>query len=223
MATRPRARRMSPKQRREQILDSAVDLIIHRGPSHCSLENVAEHAGISKPLIYKYFTKREELLKAILEREYEYLGARGLAQVPADTPPERLVRAANERALTYLYERGPILRILGSDRSIANLVEKRVGAERRTIVSYFTERMHRAAQIPEDVAAICSIMTVNAPILAASQLQKQNIPAARAAEVWSEFVLAGWRALAAKFAESPQGRTNTNNSSAARTRKATDE
>lgn len=222
MTNRPRARRMSPKQRREQILDSAVDLIINRGPSHCSLENVAEHAGISKPLIYKYFAKREELLKAILEREYEYLGAQGLAQVPAETPAERVVVAANIRALRYLYDRGPILRILGSDRSIAALVEKRAGAEREKITQYFTERMHKAANIPADVAAVCSIMTVNAPILSAAALKKLDIAPERAAEIWSEFVLGGWRALAAKHSASPQRKTNEASATSPRVRKSVD-
>jgi len=58
---RVRARRMSPAQRREQILDTAVEMIVERGLSHCTLEEVAAQASISKPLIYKYFQRRDEL------------------------------------------------------------------------------------------------------------------------------------------------------------------
>ena len=42
-----RAQRMSPEKRREQIMDSAVALIVSRGLSSCTLEVVAAEARIS--------------------------------------------------------------------------------------------------------------------------------------------------------------------------------
>jgi AcrR family transcriptional regulator len=63
MAECKRAKRMSPEQRREQILDSAVDLIVARGLTSCTLEEVAVQARISKPVIYKYFSRLQDLLK----------------------------------------------------------------------------------------------------------------------------------------------------------------
>jgi len=49
MPVRKRAQRMSPDKRREQIMDSAVTLIVSRGLSSCTLEVVAAEARISKP------------------------------------------------------------------------------------------------------------------------------------------------------------------------------
>lgn len=64
MPLRKRAPRMSPEQRREQIMDSAVALIVSRGLSSCTLE-----AHISKPLTYRYFPRLADLFKALVERE----------------------------------------------------------------------------------------------------------------------------------------------------------
>jgi AcrR family transcriptional regulator len=190
---------MSPEQRREQILDCAVEFIIARGLSNCTLDSVATQASISKPLIYKYFPRREDLLKALVEREYRYLRGRGLNVIPGDLPFEDLVRRANHRSLEYLYERGPIMRLLASDRSVADLVQSQDRDERGGITDYFVKRLIKVYGLPKDAATICAIMSVNAPILSARALKRAGISAVRAAEVWSEFTIAGNRAVQAKF------------------------
>jgi AcrR family transcriptional regulator len=198
---RARAQRMSPDRRREQILDSAVEFIIARGLSNCTLESVAAQASISKPLIYKYFPRRDDMLKALVEREYGYLRGRGLNVVPRDVPFDDLVQRANLRSMEYLYERGPIMRLLASDRSVAGLVQRQDRDERGGITDYFVKRLMQVYGVPREVASICAIMTVNAPILSARALKRSGISARRAAEIWSEFIIGGNRALQAKFSE----------------------
>lgn len=186
---------MSPEMRREQILDSAVSYIVERGLSSFTLENVAQQAGVSKPLVYKYFARREDLLKAVLEREYVYLGRHKLDVLPDEAPMEPLIRASNKNAFSYLYERGPIIRLLASDRSVAALVHQRERDERNAITQHFIKRLMKTYGVPQDVAYICSVMTVNAPILSSRALKRAGISAERAAQVWSDFAMGGWLAL----------------------------
>lgn len=197
-APNARARRMSPEARREQILDSAVTYIVERGLSTFTLENVAHEAGVSKPLVYKYFTRREDLLRAVLEREYLYLGAHKLDVLPDETPLEPLIRASNRNAFNYLYERGPVIRLLASDRSVAELVHQRERNERSAITEHFIKRLMKTYGVPKDVAFICTVMTVNAPILSSRALKRAGITAERAAQVWSDFAMGGWQALQAQ-------------------------
>ncbi len=191
----PRARRMSPQARREQILDSAVTYLVEQGLSTFTLENVAQQAGVSKPLVYKYFTRREDLLKAVLEREYSYLGRHKLDVLPDEVPMEPLIRASNRNAFNYLYERGPIIRLLAGDRSVAQLVHQRERDERSAITGHFIKRLMKTYGLPEDVAFVCTVMTVNAPILSARALKRAGISAERAAQIWSDFAMGGWQAL----------------------------
>jgi AcrR family transcriptional regulator len=202
---RARAQRMSPDRRREQILDSAVEFIIARGLSNCTLESVAAQASISKALIYKYFPRRDDLLKALVEREYDYLRGRGLDVVPRDVPFDDLVQRANLRSMEYLYERGPIMRLLASDRSVAGLVRRQDRDERGGITNYFVKRLMQVYGLPREVASICAIMTVNAPILSARALKRSGISARRAAEVWSTFTIGGNNAIQAQFGKSNAG------------------
>lgn len=209
MVGRKRAQRMSPEQRREQILDSAVDLIVARGLSSCTLEEVAVQARISKPLIYKYFSRLQDLLKALVEREYHYLRRSGLDIFPRDMPYEELVHRSTLLAIEYLYERGPIIRLLASDRSVASLAHRQDRDERSNITEYFTKRRIDVYGMPKDVATIVSTMTINAPILSARALKRKGISARRSAEVWGEFIIGGNNAIAAKYGKRKTGNGKT--------------
>ena len=192
-----RRQRLAPEERRAQIMDCAVDLIVSRGLSSCTLEEVAVRAGISKPLVYRYFDSREALLKEVLEREYTYLRGRGLDVMPKNLPYEKVLRGSVLRSLQYLYERGPILRLLASDRSIAALAQNRDRDERSTMRRYFSGIVAQTFGIAEEDAFIIATLTINAPILSARSLKKRGVPPERVAALWSEFILGGYRHLAA--------------------------
>jgi AcrR family transcriptional regulator len=51
----PAYRRLSVEERRIQLLDAALTLFAHRAPEDVSLDDVAEAAGVSRPLVYRYF------------------------------------------------------------------------------------------------------------------------------------------------------------------------
>jgi AcrR family transcriptional regulator len=207
MPVRKRAQRMSPDKRREQIMDSAVTLIVSRGLSSCTLEVVAAEARISKPLIYKYFPRLADLFKALVEREYRFLRGRGLGVLPRNVPYEEVIQRSNLQSMEYLYERGPIMRLLASDPSIAGLAKRQDRDERGVLIDYFTKRCADVYGFPRDVARVCSIMTVNAPILSARALRRNGITAHRAAEIWSDFIIGGNNALQLKYGVRKRART----------------
>jgi AcrR family transcriptional regulator len=207
MPVKKRAQRMTPDKRREQIMDSAVALIVAQGLSSCTLEAVAAEARISKPLIYKYFPRLPDLFKSLVEREYRFVRGRGLKVLPANARYEDIIHRSNLRSMEYLYERGPIMRLLASDRSIASLAKRQDRDERDVMIDYFTKRCMEVYGFPRDVARVCSIMTVNAPILSARALRRSGIPAHRAAEIWSDFIIGGNHALQLKYGKRKRQRT----------------
>jgi AcrR family transcriptional regulator len=62
--------RLSPHNRRMQLLDTTADIIQHQGLSTLTMEGLAKQASVSNPLIYKYFDTRIALLQELLAREY---------------------------------------------------------------------------------------------------------------------------------------------------------
>jgi AcrR family transcriptional regulator len=207
MVARKRAKRMTPEARREQILDAAVALILANRHSSCTLEQVADVAHISKPLVYKYFPKREDLMKAILEREFRELRGRGLDAIPRQTPVEKVIRTAVERSLKYYFERGPIIRLLSTDPAVATLVRADNREQRAKTLDYFIARHMKGTNIPKSVALIAVTMVMNAPIHSISALRRRGIEADLATEVWTEFILGGWKALEARYAVSNENQS----------------
>jgi len=194
-----RARRLAPEQRRAQIVDAAVKLIVSTGHSSVTLEQVAAAAGISKPLIYKYFSRREDLLKAIMDREFADLSGRGLDTIPRNIPIERVIRSTVERALNYYAERGPIVRLLAADPAVAAQMRASNRGSRRSTNDYFVQRFTEVYGVPKDVAIIAVTMVVNAPTVSMASIGRRGISADRTADVWSEFIIGGWKALEARF------------------------
>src|SRR5262245_45100507 len=61
------ARDARREARREVLLDAAIEVIRERGPDP-SMEDIARRAGITKPVVYRYFGDRAGLYRAVAER-----------------------------------------------------------------------------------------------------------------------------------------------------------
>ena len=75
-----------------QLLDSAKRLILAKGLSSFTMESLAREAGVSHPLIYKYFDTRLSLLHALLERESSHFNRELREQVSQASDYHELVR-----------------------------------------------------------------------------------------------------------------------------------
>jgi AcrR family transcriptional regulator len=93
---RPYAPRLPPEQRREQLIDAALGLIIEQGYAGVSIEAVARIAGVTRPVVYDHFPNLGRLLHALVEREEQIALAQLEQVVPEDpggaSPPELLSR-----------------------------------------------------------------------------------------------------------------------------------
>src|SRR3954469_20623732 len=80
MATKlERATRMPRDQRRAQLLDAANEVFTTRGYHAAAMDDIADAAGVSKPVLYQHFESKLDLYLALLDRSCERL-----AEVVAD-------------------------------------------------------------------------------------------------------------------------------------------
>ncbi|GLY22557.1 TetR/AcrR family transcriptional regulator [Micromonospora echinospora] len=93
MSSPPAFRRLPRAVREQQMLDAAVRAFSRRGFHAASMDEIAEDAGISKPMVYAYLGTKEELFVACLHREgtrmVEAIAGAAAPDLPAD---ERLWR-----------------------------------------------------------------------------------------------------------------------------------
>ncbi|MEU6662364.1 TetR/AcrR family transcriptional regulator [Streptomyces sp. NPDC046821] len=68
-----RAKRMPRAEREREMMAAAVRVFGERGYRAASMDDIAELAGVSKPLVYLYLNSKEELFSACIRRESEAL------------------------------------------------------------------------------------------------------------------------------------------------------
>jgi AcrR family transcriptional regulator len=106
---------MAPEQRREQLIDAALEVILERGYGGVSIEAIAREAGITRPVVYDHFTNLNRLLHAVIERE-ERIALEQLAEVvpedPADHEPGELLATGVRRFLDAVASRPATWRII---------------------------------------------------------------------------------------------------------------
>jgi AcrR family transcriptional regulator len=101
----PRAtyRRLSVEERRSQLLLAALGLFAHRAPDEVSLDEVAVAAGVSRPLVYRYFPGgRQQLYEAALGSAADELTL-CFTEPPVGAPTERVARVL-DRYLRFVDE-----------------------------------------------------------------------------------------------------------------------
>ncbi|MEU7279591.1 TetR/AcrR family transcriptional regulator [Streptomyces sp. NPDC045431] len=100
-AATPAYRRLSVGERRSQLLGVALSLFAHRAPEDVSLDDVAEAAGVSRPLVYRYFPGgKQELYEAALRSAADELEL-CFAEPAVGPPTERLARVL-DRYLAFV-------------------------------------------------------------------------------------------------------------------------
>ena len=138
------APRMAPGERREQLIDAALSVIVQQGYEGVSIEAIARTAGVTRPVIYDHFPNRGSLLQALIARE-EGLALEQLASVVPDAPPgdgdpAELFAAGVRRFLDAVSERPETWRIIllppeGTPANVREHVERNRAAVQRRIAA----------------------------------------------------------------------------------------
>jgi len=111
--------RMSGKERREQLLDIGRTLFADKGFDGTSVEEIADKAGVSKPVVYEHFGGKEGLYAVVVDREVRRLLERITASLQGNHPRELLEQAAGA-LLDYVEKDTDGFRILVRDSPVAS-------------------------------------------------------------------------------------------------------
>lgn len=102
---------MTGPQRRLQLIEVARGLFAERGFEGTSIEEVAQRAGVSKPIVYEHFGGKEGLYAVVVDREMDTL----LEMVTSSLAKNKSLYRVQQVALallTYMEERTDGFRIL---------------------------------------------------------------------------------------------------------------
>ena len=114
----PRAR-MTGTERRQQLVEIAKSLFAERGYDATSIEEIAQRANVSKPVVYEHFGGKEGLYAVVVDREMRQMLDMVTGALTAGHPRELLEQAAFA-LLDYIDQYTDGFRILVRDSPVAS-------------------------------------------------------------------------------------------------------
>ncbi|GGI07926.1 TetR/AcrR family transcriptional regulator [Egicoccus halophilus] len=158
--------RMAAPERREQLIDVARSVFAERGYRGAAIEEIADRAGVSKPVVYQHFGGKEGLYAVVVDREVQRL-TRAIAGSFEAVHPRLVAESAAEAFLTYIEDHEDGFRVLvrdapvgASDGTLASVLDDVAVRAERLLVDEFGER-----GFDEDTAPMYARMLVGAVAL----------------------------------------------------------
>jgi AcrR family transcriptional regulator len=194
-------RRLSPEDRRDQLLDVARNIVEHEGVGACTVDAVSRRAGVTPQLVHKYFGTRASLLEDLFRREddrYQVDVRERLADARTFEDVVRVFVSANFDQLSSATAIGR-LRVVPETASARR--EHQDTGERsaeRVLVRAMAAEYPTSPELMEFVLRLGSAASIEAGNLAA---QRADIDRDRSIENAVRFILAGVRELAGESAE----------------------
>ena len=186
--------RLSPEGRRKQLLDSARDLIQDQGFSGFTMEALATEAGVSNPLVYKYFDTRLELLQELWTREYERYNRNVREQLTKAENFEDIVRLFVNLNFTEL-SLGEITHILGSQPELREVTKAKQKSNQRGTGLFLVNTVEEMYHLTPSQATHLVVLASGASIEAARHYARYGGSRKKMVEDTVSFILNGVEAF----------------------------
>ncbi|MFD3837658.1 TetR/AcrR family transcriptional regulator [Streptomyces sp. NPDC058642] len=195
-----KTKRMPRAVREQQMLDAAVETFGRRGYMAASMDEIAELAGVSKPLVYLYLNSKEDLFTACIRREARALTEAVRSGVRTDQPADRQLWDGLLAFFTHTGQKPDAWSVLHLQaRTHGEPFAAEVAAMREEIVAFVTQLIvvaareaHRDPDLPErEVAGLAEALVGAAESLAAWANTTPGVTAKQAAATLMNFAWAG--------------------------------
>ncbi|MFF7989215.1 TetR/AcrR family transcriptional regulator [Kitasatospora xanthocidica] len=129
-------RRLSPAERRAQLLAVGARLFAARPYEEVLMEEVAEQAGVSRALLYRHFASKHDLFAEVYRQAADELLAKSRFD-PVDTLLEQLVEGMDAHLDYFIANRHAVLaanRVLAGDQVIQTIITEELDALRSRLL-----------------------------------------------------------------------------------------
>jgi AcrR family transcriptional regulator len=191
-----RPARLPKNQRRAQLLDAASEVFTTRGYHAAAMDDIADAAGVSKPVLYQHFESKLDLYLALLDSSCERLAdvvADALAST--DDNAERVVAAVGAFYDFVSSASGEFRFVFESDLTGDNTVQRRLWRVNNDIADAIAQVIAEDTALPVAESKLLAISMVGLAQVSARfwvSAESAQIPLAEAKQLVSNLA---WRGL----------------------------
>lgn len=190
-----RATRLPRSVRRAQLLDAALEVFTSQGYHAAAMDDIAERAGVSKPVLYQHFPSKLDLYLALLDAGAEDLIGKIKDALDSTRDNRQRVTAAVAVYFTFVDDSAEAFRLLfETDLFNEPLVAARVQRADDECAALLREVIAEDTGLASDEATMLAFGLMGLAQLSAQRWLRgeETIDRERAAELISRM---GWRGI----------------------------
>ncbi|MPZ60000.1 MAG: TetR family transcriptional regulator [Propionibacteriales bacterium] len=153
---------MPRKARRAQLLEAALEVFVAHGYHAAAMDDIAEHALVSKPVLYQHFPSKLDLYLALLDEAVDTVlnAVREALEAPTESNKTR-VQATVGVFYTYVANAGGAFRLVfESDLVNEPLVRERVDRVTHECADLIAQVIHDDTGLPDEECRLIAVSLV---------------------------------------------------------------
>lgn len=140
--------RLSAGERRNQLVEVGRAVFAEKGYEATSVEEIAERAKISKPIVYEHFGGKEGLYAVIVDREMDYVIGQISEAISTGTPRD-MIEGAALAFMRYVQDRPDGFAVLSRDSPTQSGLANLLAEVADKVGSVMTTEFKRAGYDPK--------------------------------------------------------------------------
>jgi AcrR family transcriptional regulator len=174
---RPRGTRLPRLARRRQLLGAAQEVFVAQGYHAAAMDEIAERAGVSKPVLYQHFPGKLELYLALLDEHAESLVKTVRDALGSTTDNKLRVQASMQAFYDFVAGEGEAYRLVfESDLRNVAPVRARVDRANQQCAEMIAQVIVEDTGCPEDEAHLLGMGLVGMAEVSARYWLGQHRP-----------------------------------------------
>ncbi len=160
--------RLPRSARRKQLLAAAQEVFVAQGYHAAAMDDIAERAGVSKPVLYQHFPGKLELYLALLDTHCDALVANIRAAMAATSDNKERVAGAMRAYFAFVGHESEAFRLVfESDLRNEQAVRDRVDRVERLSIEAITETIMSDTGVSRAPAEVLAAGLVGAAVTSA--------------------------------------------------------
>jgi AcrR family transcriptional regulator len=161
--TRPRGARLPRQARRAQLLEAALEVFVAQGYHAAAMDDIAERAGVSKPVLYQHFPGKLELYLALLDTHCDAIIAKVRGAMLATPDNKERVKGAVRAYFDFMDHESEAFRLVfESDLRNDPQVRERVERVEQGCIAAVTDTIISDTGLPQSSAQLLASGLVGA-------------------------------------------------------------
>jgi AcrR family transcriptional regulator len=156
-----RGTRMPRRARRAQLLSSALEVFVAQGYHAAAMDDIAEAAGVSKPVLYQHFPGKLELYLALLDQAADTII--DSTRVALDSTDDNKQRVAASMHAFYDYvagAEGEFRLVFESDLTNEPAVRQRIDRVTTECAGLIAHVIHDDTGLPDEASRLLAVSLV---------------------------------------------------------------